>query len=396
VARRLSVLIVDPDGERRLDTLAAARSAGLDCAGEAAYGTEVVALTADRNPTVVLFALDDPPLRGLPTLEALQREAPDAPVIVYSASANPSLMRQAMRAGARDYIELPVAVGDLEDAIHTALAHEEQKQLARRSDPEQTTGKVITVVGTKAGAGKTAIAVNLAVALRQLTRAEVALVDADQQFGAAAAMLGLAGRVASPPPSEDGGIDSRRVARSLVRHGSGVDLLARVTLASGDHILEQGTAREITGALADSHEYTIVDAPEEMTEAAAAFTRAAESVLLVSALDAYSLKDSAAAVRLLDAWSVPHERVEFIVNNATRAPRMSAYTVASATGLTPSMMIPYDGRVLRSLEAEIPLVMSRPRSRFARHIRVLAERVSGLPPRRSKRDALYSMFRKKA
>jgi pilus assembly protein CpaE len=391
------VLIVDPDGERRLDTLEAARSAGLDCAGEAAYGTEVVALTADRHPTVVLFALDDPPLRGLATLEALQREAPDAPIIVYSSSANPHLMRQAMRAGARDYIELPVAVGDLEDAIHTALAHEEQKQLARYTDSEDARGKIVTIVGAKAGAGKTAIAVNLAVALRQLTATEVAVVDADQQFGATAAMLGLKERITfSPPPADEGGVDSRRVARSLARHRSGVELLARATVALDDRILDTGTPGEITDALADSHEYAIIDAPDQMTETAAAYTRAADRVLLVSALDVYSLRDTAAALRLLDSWRVPSGRVELVVNNATHAAKVSPLTVEAATGLVPIAMIPYDKRMSRSLEAGIPIVMSHPRSGFARHMRTLAGRLSGLPREHSKRDALPALLRRRA
>src|SRR5688572_9499423 len=193
MARNLSVLIVDADTDRRLETLEAAKTAGLDCAGEAAYGSDVMTLTAQRRPTVILLALEDPPLRGLATLEALQQQAPDAPVIVYSSSANPALMRQAMRAGARDYIEQPVSARDLEDAIHSALAQEERKHLGRFQDSESSPrGQIVTVAGARSGTGKTAIAVNLAVALRELTMRRVALVDADLRFGNAATMLGLA------------------------------------------------------------------------------------------------------------------------------------------------------------------------------------------------------------
>jgi pilus assembly protein CpaE len=238
---------------------------------------------------------------------------------------------------------------------------------------------VVTIVGAKGRAGKTVIAVNLAVALRQLTAMEVAVVDADQRFGAVAAMLGLSSPVAPPPPHEHGGIDNRRVARSLVRHRSGVDVLARDTGADDDRILDVGTPREITGALANNHDFAIVDAPGEMTDLAAAYSRAAETVLLVTALDVFNLKDTAAAVAMLDSWRVPPARVELIVNNATRAPSIPAAVVASATGLSPSLTIPYDSRVPRSLEAGIPIVMSHPRSDFARHIYALAERVAGLP-----------------
>src|SRR5687767_6227934 len=192
MARNLSVLIVDADTEGRLETLQAAKTAGLDCAGEAAYGSEVMTLAAERRPTFILLALEDPPLRGLATLEALQQQAPDAPVIVYSSSANPMLMRQAMRAGARDYLERPVNARDLEDAVHTALAQEERRRIGRWDEGGSSPrGRVVTVAGAKGGTGKTAIALNLAVALRALTMREVALVDADLRFGHVATMLGM-------------------------------------------------------------------------------------------------------------------------------------------------------------------------------------------------------------
>src|SRR5690606_40953020 len=136
--------------------------------------TEATYMAASEHPNVVLLAVEDPPVRALATLEALQQQLPDMPVLVYSSSANPQLMRMTMRAGARDFLIKPVSAQDLRDAIHTVLAHEEQRQLARWSERTSVSarGSVITVAGAKGGIGKTTLTTNLAVSLREVTGQE--------------------------------------------------------------------------------------------------------------------------------------------------------------------------------------------------------------------------------
>src|SRR5690606_6725311 len=137
VARNLSALVVDPNLDSRLDTSEAVTAVGLDLAGESSYGTEATVMTAEHKPNVILLALEDPSTRGVATLESLQTLAPDTPVIVYSSSGNVDLVRQAMRAGARDFLSKPLNPNALRETIHTVLAQEEQRQLARWG--EQTT-----------------------------------------------------------------------------------------------------------------------------------------------------------------------------------------------------------------------------------------------------------------
>ena len=181
MARNLSALIIDPNPDSRLEAAQSVEAIGLDAAGEGSYGTESTVLAAELKPNVVLLAVEEPPVRALSTLESLQQIIPDTPVLVYSSSGDVELVRQAMRWGARDFLTKPLRPEDLRDAIHTVLAQEEQRQLARWGDVAVAgaRGTVITVAGAKGGIGKSAIATNLAIALRQVTGQEVALVDGD-------------------------------------------------------------------------------------------------------------------------------------------------------------------------------------------------------------------------
>ena len=71
MAELLTALIVEPDPDGRLDTSRTVEAIGFEVCGQAAYGTEATFLAAQERPNVILLALDDPPTRGISTLEAL-------------------------------------------------------------------------------------------------------------------------------------------------------------------------------------------------------------------------------------------------------------------------------------------------------------------------------------
>jgi pilus assembly protein CpaE len=383
MAQNLSVLVVDPNLDSRVEIKRTASAIGLDSVGEAVYGTEATVLLQERKPTVILLALEDPPVRGLATLEALQQQSPDTPIVVYSSSLNPALMRQAMRAGARDYLEKPVSVRDLRDAIHTVLAQEEQRQLARWSEDgaSRARGTVLTVAGAKGGIGKTTVATNLAIALREATGQDVVLVDCDAQFGDVAVMLDMdVERSIADLARNELEINRTTVAPYLARHSSGIDVLLAASEPEDWRALQDGHIAAIAHALAESHEYVVLDTPGTMNEVVASCLREAAQVLLVTSLDVSSVKDTKTAVRILDSWGVPHERLQLVVNDNTRASVVTVADVSEATGVPCNRLIPNDGRVGNSVQTGVPLIVSQPSSGFSRAIVELAESISGVAP----------------
>lgn len=387
MARNLSALIVDPNNESRIDILRALESIGLDCVGEASYGTEATFLASEHHPNVVLLALEDPPVRGLATLEALQNQLPDTPVLIYSSGMDAAMMRQAMRSGARDFLEKPVSGSDLRDAVHAVLAQEEQRQLARWSDQTASTvrGTVLAVAGAKGGIGKTTLATNLAVQLRRVTGQEVALIDGDVQFGDVAVMLdmdvqnSIADLVRHEPV-----IDRATVSRYMARHSSGIDLLLTASEPDDWRAMQPEHISAIARAVSETHEYVVIDTPGVMSEVVAASLNEAATVLLVSSLDISSVKDTKTAVRILDSWGMSHSRLRLIVNDSTRAEAVRAADVERATGLTISKTLPFDGHVGLSVQTGVPVSLSQPASKYARGVQEIAESLAGVRTAASK------------
>src|SRR5690606_14636648 len=161
--------------DSRLDAVTAVKQAGLALAGEAPYGAEATFLEADRAPSLVLIALEEPPMRGIATIEAIRRQNPEAAVVVYSSSSEPELLRRAMRAGARDFLAKPLAPRDVTEALEALQAGDTPGGYAEGiANRERGTGTVITIAGAKGGIGKSTLAANLAVALRDVTSQDVA------------------------------------------------------------------------------------------------------------------------------------------------------------------------------------------------------------------------------
>lgn len=394
MARNLTALIVDPNLDSRLEVSKLLGQVGLDTAGEAAYGVEATYMAAERRPNIVLLALEDPPMRGLSTAEALLQHVPDTPILVYSSAPTPMLMRQAMRAGARDFLEKPMQARELRTAVHAVLASEEQRQLARWAEQsaDHARGTVITVAGAKGGVGKTTIASNLAVSLRQVTGQEVAIVDGDAQFGDVAVMLTLdVQRSVADLAREEMEINRQTILPYLARHDSGVMALSAASEPDDWRALQANHMVDIAQALAETYEWVVIDTPGTMNEVVAASLNEAAIVLLVSSLDVSSIKDTKTALRILESWAVAPERVRLVVNDITRAAAVTPEDVERATGKDITSLIAHDGHVGLSVQTGIPIVQSNPRSRFARELLSLSESIAGLTEDRSRRFSLASL-----
>ena len=86
-----------------------------------------------------------------------------------------------MRAGAREFLSLPIASGAIAEALVRAMV----RRPAVRST-KKAAGKLMVFVGAKGGSGVTTIATNFAVAITQESQHSTLLIDLDLPIGDAA------------------------------------------------------------------------------------------------------------------------------------------------------------------------------------------------------------------
>src|SRR5258708_11424466 len=131
----------------------------------------VIRKTQVFAPNVVLVDIaPDGAAAALRAIELLHQELPDAAVFAIGSMAQSQLIVNAIRAGAREYIERPTTTTDLLEAF--------VRQTSMRPQPgrETSRGKIVTAVNAKDGSGATTVAVYMAPTLQSLQHS-IALVD---------------------------------------------------------------------------------------------------------------------------------------------------------------------------------------------------------------------------
>jgi DNA-binding NarL/FixJ family response regulator len=122
---RIRILVADDhpvyrDGLRAL----AARSPDLELVGEAANGTDAVAMADQTLPDVILMDLRMPGMTGIEATRAILDRRPDTRILILTMSEDDDSLFAAMRAGARGYLPKDADSEELIRAIRAAALGE--------------------------------------------------------------------------------------------------------------------------------------------------------------------------------------------------------------------------------------------------------------------------------
>jgi DNA-binding NarL/FixJ family response regulator len=94
----------------------------IDVVGAAADGEQAVALTAERDPDVVLMDLGMPRVDGVAATTRIRRDHPRTQVVVLTTFADDDLVVTALQAGAIGFLTKDAGRTEIARALHTAAA----------------------------------------------------------------------------------------------------------------------------------------------------------------------------------------------------------------------------------------------------------------------------------
>jgi len=201
---KIRVLIVDDISETRENIQRLLQfDRNIEIVGNASSGRQAIALSQELKPDVIIMDINMPDMDGITATEEIRRKIPYAQIVILSVQGDPSYMRRAMLAGARDFLTKPPSIDELTNAINRAgaMAIEEKAKaassysvispggMATSSSTPQELGMIIVVYSPKGGTGSTTIATNLALTFAQKDDNKVVLVDGNLQFGDVAVFL---------------------------------------------------------------------------------------------------------------------------------------------------------------------------------------------------------------
>ena len=360
--RRARILVVDRDPTAVAVVRSILRAQDWEVI-TAKSGKEALSKARLEGPDAIVSEVSLPDMAGPELCRALRGHSETAltPILMLSASSGVAERVASLRAGASDYLVKPPDAQELIIRLKAALDLRQERL-----------GFVVAVVGGKGGVGASMVAVNLALALRQQSRAGVVLVDA-AQGGTVDIMLnlqsaqGVGGLL--PRLEELEGADFEAI---LTPHASGVQALLLHEQGAAETVGAEAV-RKILLALRRLRDFVVVDAPLGMDESAATILELADRVLLVLTPEITSLRGARLWLEQAARMGVSRERVVPVLNRFPQRGGLQRRDIENAMGLAMQATIPDDIRLVTySINRGVPLAESHKTSAVARQLSSLA------------------------
>ncbi len=353
----------------------------IEAVGQAGTGEEAIALAKALRPDVILMDINMPGMDGIEATERLSLEVPDAAVIIMSVQGEQEYLRRAMMAGAKNYLTKPFTGDELIHAAKDAYNRERKvREALRAKTADKKQGKIICIFSGKGGAGKTTLAVNLAVALAGRPLTKVALVDADIQFGDVSLALNVPARsTLADVVAEKENPDDEVLSPYMAIYSDQLHILAAPARPEQAESITGKLVGAVLKQLRQSYDLVLVDTASAFNEATIAALDAADSVLLVAGLELPAVKNTKLALEIMQSLGYDDEKIMLVLNRATPEGGIEAGEVETTLKRRFVAAIPTDARtVASSINQGLPFVLSHPATAVARQMQSLAGLVA--PP----------------
>jgi pilus assembly protein CpaE len=337
------VLIVDPL-DRELEQML--RTSGMRATRGSAAELAALVHPSAAQPHVIV--VDTRGARAIPpSLAAIKRQHPGVGVLVLASESDPTVLLEAMRAGANEFLQEPISATALEQAIARLVAH--------RAAPSAN-GEVFAFVGAKGGVGTTTAAVNVATALAKVAPAQTAMIDLHLTHGDAAVLFGAEPRFSIMDALENTHRFDDAFFRGLVAETkAGPDLLAssdRALLPFGD----VQRFRAVIELAAQLYRYVVLDVPRSDGAALDALDTVSQIVVVANQELAAARSASRLAAALRQRYG--RDRVVVIVSRVDKQAEISQADIEKVVGAKVEHLLPSDYRLaLQALNRGRPLAL---------------------------------------
>jgi pilus assembly protein CpaE len=364
---KIRVVVVDDIAQTRetiVRTLQFQES--IDVVGTATNGVQAIALVKQVQPDVVIMDVNMPDMDGITATAKIRGEVPFTQVIILTVQDDIDYMRQAMLAGARDFLSKPPMIDELVAAVTRASDYARQEKqkapprLAVHAAVEAPKkGKIITVYSAKGGAGCTMLATNLAAALYK-EETPVAVVDGNLQYGDLLVLFNVISKLSvidlAPRADE---LDKELVEEVMVQHESGIKLLAAPRPELSEDITGQQFAK-VLSYISDLFAYVIVDTSNKLSDPTLAALDASDLIILVTTQDIPSIARTRKFLDLVPMLKIDPQRILVVMNQFDKRVGIVPERVSQTFHIDIDSLLPLERSVVvPSVNRGVPFMLER-------------------------------------
>jgi pilus assembly protein CpaE len=344
------------------------------------------------KPNAAIIALGPNADTAVRFIERLNAECPNTTIISAAQDASPDLIIGSVRAGAREFLKIPISPDELRTVLDrvTDFSSKQQVEASRKK------GRMIAVFSSKGGCGTSFIATNFAAA----TNSRTVLVDLNLQAGDLPLFLGVDPKYSIADMVEKRSrLDDELINSLVTPHSQHLSLVAAPREADSADEIEPQHVFEVLQKLREHFDYVVLDPQHTFDSITLAALDQSDEIVLVLTLDIPAIRSTQRALEIFDRLGYPRKKVRIVVNRWSKQIDIDLRQVEKFLNEPVIGFVPSDYQTaVNSINLGTPLVQAEPSSKIAGEIRRIAEQISvGLAPINDAkpRKAFWNSFLKK-
>lgn len=303
----------------------------------------LIQLNAGITPDIVIFGDEVPLGESLSIANLLDTELPGVELMLV-ADADAEIALRAMRVGVREIVEPTIGQDELKVLLHRASGNVSSRlkpHLTAGADAMVQRSRVIVVVSSKGGVGKSTIAANLAVGIARMAPMETVLVDLDVQFGDAATLLDLTpSHSIADAFGSSAALDTLVLKTFLTMHPAKLYILAGADSPTvSDHVTAAHVKR-LLEQLSSQFRYVVVDTGAGLSEHTLAALELANDAIIVSSMDVASIRSVRKEVDVLAELNLLPPSRHLVLNMADQHSGLTSRDVEAVVGMPVAVTVP--------------------------------------------------------
>ena len=344
------------------------------------------------KPVAAIIALGANSEPAIKLIQRLAAESPKTALISTAHNASSDLLLQSLRAGAREFLQLPIRAEELKTVLDRVADF-----CAVQVETPKKKGRMVAVFSSKGGCGTSFIATNLAAS----TNARTVLVDLNLQAGDLPLFLGVDPKYSFADMAENRSrLDDALINSFVTPYSSGLSLLAAPKEADSADEIEPEHVFEVLQRLRESYDYVVLDPQHTFDSITLAALDQSDEIVLILTLDIPAIRSTQRALEIFDRLGYPRKKIRIVVNRWSKQIDLDLRHVEKFLGEPVIGFVPSDYQMaVTSINLGHPLVQSDPNSKIAQEIKRVARIIATgeiavhdeTPPRRT----LWSSFFKR-
>ncbi len=326
----------------------------------------------DLLPHVILVDEELDGADPIPLIRKLTASVSSAAILFLVSRESTSEASQAVLMGARSFITKPLLAEDLTTTLLQVLAWE--RTPVEAESVKGVDGHIVVFCAPKGGTGRTTLAINTAISLKQTLDEPIVIVDADFAAPALDVALNLPfERTVADLLPRLSRLDEMLIESVLTEHASGLKVLLAPPPADLSNPLSLPQVQHILMMLKRMFPWVVVDLGLPLDETAFAFLDSADHIIMTVLPEMVGLRNTRLMLDHILDEGYPAEKVSLVLNRATLRGGVDPQNIEERLKVPINFKVPDDQKlVTHSVNRGVPLNISHPRSAVARSVRKIA------------------------